>query len=103
MRTEQEMCADCGGFCCHSRFFGMSQDKKDSDVWEFMSVRSIGWVEFGIKDKRWFILSEPCSKLKDGKCLIYKDRPVVCRDWPQPDDEAVWETKCEVLRNRRKL
>lgn len=100
-RSEQDMCKDCGGFCCHSKFFGMDQDRKDSDVWNYMIERSTGWIEYGDKKKRWFILNEPCSKFKDGKCLIYEQRPEICKGWPYKDDADVWQIKCEVLRNRR--
>ena len=31
-----------------------------------------------IGDKKFF--NRPCSKLRDGKCAIYADRPRVCRD-----------------------
>ena len=101
MRTEHKMCDDCGGFCCHSTFMGYPNSMSKDKEYKFLEVRSTGWVEIG-DGMRYFILPQPCPKLKDGKCTIYKNRPEICREYPTKVKPNIWETKCEVLRHRRK-
>jgi hypothetical protein len=103
MRTEQDMCADCGGFCCLYKLLGYPKTEEGTKEWKFLETRSRGSFEYGDKKKRWFVLDAPCPHCKDGRCDIYKDRPEICREQPIPEDyPKVWDVKCEVLRNRRK-
>ena len=102
MRTEQEMCSDCGGFCCHSTFMGYPKSKRKDKEYAFLTMRSNNtWVEID-DGQRYFILYQPCPNLKNGKCIIYEDRPLICREYPTKNRTNIWETKCEVLRSRRK-
>jgi Fe-S-cluster containining protein len=80
----------------------LAKSEEGTKEWEFLTVRSTGWVEFGDKTARWFVIPQPCPKFKDGRCTIYETRPVVCKDYPEAARfGSIWETKCEVLRKRR--
>lgn len=31
---------------------------------------------------QWMLRGNPCALLKDNRCIVYEDRPAVCRDYP---------------------
>ncbi|MBS3820867.1 MAG: YkgJ family cysteine cluster protein [Planctomycetes bacterium] len=77
-------CDKCKGLCC--KYFCFEIDEPD-DFGEFDDIR---WyichegVSVHIdEDGRWYIqIMNPCNMLgKDGRCTIYDDRPIICRNY----------------------
>lgn len=91
-------CCECH-LCCDSFFAVVTPDDK-AEIKEYHAARAIEHYEY--EDKDIYRLWHPCDKLQDdGKCSIYKDRPYVCREFPEheavPD---VWQLFCELARRR---
>jgi len=65
----------------HTRVSGLQSRNKIK-----LNIKPIDFV-FDRKSKKYFctgyvLKDEPCIFLKDNKCLIHKDRPIVCRAFP---------------------
>ncbi len=64
-------CKICGGACC--KFFAIWKSSFKPDVAHWLSLH-------GTDEGKAVIFPVACSKLEDGKCSIYEDRPQMCRD-----------------------
>jgi len=63
-------CELCRGACCEAIVLPVKV--QDPDIQR--------WIEYhGQPTDRGIYFECKCSKLKDGKCSIYEDRPKVCR------------------------
>ena len=70
-------CEQCGK-CCEDLFLPLAITV-DDDVKKWLEYHGIK-TEF--KNPLTYIrIPLKCSKLKDGKCSIYENRPQVCRDY----------------------
>lgn len=56
---------ECKGLCDHSCSYIPMSDLEKKNITE-----KYGNANF---------LNDPCPKLRNGRCLIYEDRPLVCR------------------------
>jgi Fe-S-cluster containining protein len=66
-------CLACRGACCVSLIFKLPVNVRD--------VLPVIWFGVDGQERDGFWVAErPCSKLLDGRCGIYPDRPAVCRD-----------------------
>lgn len=87
-----ELCSKCGGKCCRCHTQILLSDMDDIDKLDELGAN--------IEDDRTFGLtilcpSGICGFLKKGKCSIYKDRPMACREFdcrdPRRQDSVVFE------------
>ena len=70
-------CEACGGACCETIVVPLRAN--DPDVQR--------WLKFhGTPVKEGMRFDCKCSQLKDGRCLIYADRPGVCRTYEMGGD-----------------
>jgi len=51
----------------------------NSDHQEWVELHGVEVKEF--KNKSYAFFPIPCTKLENGRCTIYKDRPQMCRDY----------------------
>jgi len=77
-----QMCEKCNGACCRNRkLFVMKaspQTIKEIIMWEMSGLivtRNGDFLEYS---------APPCKNLdlKTGRCLIYEDRPDICKEFP---------------------
>jgi uncharacterized protein len=78
-----KLCAACG-LCCDGTLYP-SFESEEGDALDHFDERLRQVAQKGAK-VTW---SQPCSALKDGACLIYHDRPVVCRRYQCTTLEAL--------------
>lgn len=78
-------CKESCSACCEFLVLQVNPAYKSKDVRRWIELHGIKLVE---KDGGLFAhIPSPCSKLKDGMCSIYEDRPDVCRSWPSSQAE----------------
>jgi len=53
--------------------------------------QNIAGEEGLIEGKKFSFSKGICDKLKDNKCLIYKDRPKACKDFPDSPDNPAYQ------------
>lgn len=96
-----EHCVFCGGKCCKKFWIVYPKNAKNktmlSEVERFglLDTNSIEVVE---KKKEWHaVFNFPCEAFKDGKCQIYDDRPLLCRQYPHTtdDEECPYLQRCD--------
>lgn len=81
-------CERCKGACCETLVVPLRANDPDTQRW--LTYHGTG-VRNGLR------LECACSKLKDGRCSIYADRPQVCRTY------EVGSKECrEAIHERRK-
>jgi Fe-S-cluster containining protein len=68
-------CKQCGD-CCQNIILKLA-DYFDEDDIRWIEYHNLEVVEE--KGKQFVKISNPCLKLVDNKCSIYKDRPEVCQ------------------------
>ena len=84
-------CVECGGKCCE--YVAVEVDrpttKKEYDHIRWWLVHR-GVNVFIDHDRKWFIeFRSPCENLTpDKKCLMYHDRPNICRGHGNKDEEC---------------
>jgi Fe-S-cluster containining protein len=67
-------CSKCSK-CCEAIYLPYPEDSEDIKRW--IKYHDIEFVK---NSKGTFIkIHNKCSKLKDGKCSIYEDRPEICK------------------------
>lgn len=64
---------ECKAMCCRKGFITLNKEE---------AIRLLGELPEKIIKEITVDLSEGCPKLKDNKCLIYKQRPKICREYP---------------------
>lgn len=69
---------------CFEEMKARKTDFKDNEIF-FDIIRPIGVYFFPYGSS--FVLFE-CTKLVDGKCSIYGDRPLVCKDYKFDEDNG---------------
>ena len=82
-------CSKCKDNCCNHVSWGIPTPRSKKDFDELRWCLHHENVEV-YKDKTgWYLLFKtPCTKLKDGLCSIYKDRPKICSDYPSPGHDC---------------
>lgn len=74
-------CIKCGKCCKEIRAYGM-KDEKDLKIMQFIFPWYKNFYIIGKDNSNNLILG--CNKQKeDGKCSIYKYRPLLCRNYPK--------------------
>ena len=76
-------CQQCGAKCC--RYFCLEIDTPE-DIEDYENIR---WflmhkgVTVHIDEGKWYMaVATPCVHLgEDNRCRIYKDRPLICREY----------------------
>lgn len=75
---------DCAA-CCKFLILQVNPQYKSKDIRRWIESHGIELKE---KDGGLFAyIPIPCTALDGTKCLIYEDRPEVCRTWPQSQAE----------------
>lgn len=82
MTSSRNICKECGGWCCQYTIHAIKKNADDfEEAVEFYKVRATGgWHEE--EDQIIFVIPQPCPHF-NGECKIYKDRPQICRAFPQ--------------------
>lgn len=80
MKTE---CKQCGK-CCQNIIL-QTELLIDNVSKQWIELHNIEVVK--IKDKTYLKINNQCTKLKDGKCTIYEERPFNCRQYKCEDNK----------------
>jgi Fe-S-cluster containining protein len=88
-------CKKCTAYCCGHVAIGIDtpQDEEDFDCIRWYLLHKNVWVAVDFED-RWIVeFKTPCRLItKDYKCGDYKNRPKICRDYPEADELCEGET-----------
>jgi len=79
MSTFKE-CDECGAWCCKHQVVTVNK-KTDPNYHAHWMLRAVDYVE-DTNGETIFVMSQPCPKLKDNQCIVYKDRGEVCKNFP---------------------
>ena len=94
-RPVEEKIVDCGE--CHEccRFFNIP-----------LSPYECTWIEHEDTDDMMYIKKKPdgsCIYLKDGKCSIYDNRPIACREYDCSNDYRIMHSDHDGRKRRNIL
>lgn len=94
---EEQICRECGGFCCNNFFVGIGEGDAPR---EFHKFRGRTITKYGKVDS--IIMPDPCPHSKTGDCekgwcSVYESRPEVCRIFPETYS-PFWSKKCKLMR-----
>ncbi len=73
-------CAVCKGACCEEFAIPNVPVSTDEDRWlrHHATIRG-----------RWLFFDAACKQLVDGRCSIYRDRPLLCKRYPPGGDDCL--------------
>lgn len=74
--------ARCGGACCEYMIFWLNPEQCPPDTQRWYELHGCKVDRLSAKMVAVHV-PIPCTKLVDGKCSIYEDRPEMCRNYPQ--------------------
>lgn len=82
-------CHECSALCC--RYYALQIDTPESEEdfeairWYLMHGSTWVWVDEG----DWYLqVEQECRNLgPSGSCLIYEDRPQICREYGLPEEK----------------
>jgi len=88
-------CDDCGGACCQNVAILVGKMTQDQIAWAEMR----GTVETNQRGVSLWRLPVRCRKLDyRGRCMIYQDRPNVCREFEAGGERCKAARAAEGLR-----
>jgi Fe-S-cluster containining protein len=92
-------CKECKGWCCRELIHKVEAHKVTDLVKEFYAARALRW-HMDDEDNMICYLDQPCPHLikKSGRCRIYKDRPEVCKRYPEEEWSEYMEDYCPVMK-----
>ncbi|MBU0979600.1 MAG: YkgJ family cysteine cluster protein [Nanoarchaeota archaeon] len=76
------LCHGCDADCCRYISVKIEAPDHEADIdeirWFLLHEKCSVYLDL---DNDWMLeVKTPCSFLKDSKCMMYKDRPKVCRE-----------------------
>ena len=76
-------CKKCNGACCKEMFLNLGKyNKADKYHKDYVKWIKLHGIKTKIVNNNLYIqLKIKCTKLKNGKCLIYKHRPLLCKEF----------------------
>lgn len=72
---DPQRCHECDGACCRA-FPSVALTWEEYRVLEALGARRL---ELSLNGEHHLLIENGCEFLADGRCLIYLDRPEVCR------------------------
>ena len=108
-------CIECGGLCCEQLNAFIKHDKKPwarkrflqrlSEQEESVEILDIWELKGAIWIKNGYIgASFVCKNYKNGRCIDYENRPLICKRYPSEDalKRDSGETACALVNRLRR-
>jgi Fe-S-cluster containining protein len=79
--SNNPMCEICGGACCEAVTLDITSLAQSSDFTRFLEFRSVPQVREvdGKLNVSMRLFDAKCLMLKDGRCCVYDQRPLMCQ------------------------
>jgi hypothetical protein len=89
-----EKCSKCDAHCCRhvAVQIGKPVTKKEIDQVRWYLLHENVWVSIDHEGDWLLEFRTPCRKIVNNQCGDYENRPVICRDYPGPDELCERET-----------
>jgi Fe-S-cluster containining protein len=91
-----DKCKKCNAYCCRHVAIAVDtpSDKEDYDNIRWYLLHKNVWVSVSHTDE-WIVeFRTPCRHIRsDYKCGDYPNRPLICKNYPDPDDLCEGETE----------
>ena len=90
------ICKECGGLCCKIQCATIrDHDKYQEEYW-----KARGYLKkIKIKGGVLYLTPQVCQHLdENNRCAIYRDRPQLCRDYPNKYLHPSWQYFCPLWR-----
>ncbi len=83
-----EKCKNCSGDCCKLMYIQINKEKSEKDYIRWVNLHEN--IQVVKRKGYWYMkIDLKCSKLKNGKCSIYKDRPKLCKEYDCTDPNFI--------------
>lgn len=93
------ICETCGGKCCKYILLNCRKDDKYKiDFWEVQGNELIEETDTDVI----YMQRAPCQHNKKGRCDIYEDRPLLCKEFPRKNLPLLWQKICPLFHERNK-